>query len=92
MVRRAAAALVRMASHVSVPCGYDSYNSIHNLTDSDSLHVYNDVVVMGIRLRVWFVGLQQRWSVRLRTCLSLVVMMVTILYITYLIHCMCTMM
>ena len=27
---------------------------------------------MGIRLRAWFVGLQQRWSVRLRACLSLV--------------------
>ncbi len=28
--------------------------------------------VMKIRLRAWFVGLQQRWSVRLRACLSLV--------------------
>ena len=33
---------------------------------------HSDVVVMGIRLRAWFVGLQQRWSVRLRACLSLV--------------------
>ena len=32
----------------------------------------NDVVAMGIGLRAWFVGLQQRWSVRLRACLSLV--------------------
>ena len=31
-----------------------------------------DVVVTGIRLRAWFVGLQQRWPVRLRACLSLV--------------------
>ena len=33
---------------------------------------HSDVVVMGIGLRAWFVGLQQRWSVRLRACLSLV--------------------
>ena len=33
---------------------------------------HSDVVVMGIRLRAWFVGLQQRWSVRFRACLSLV--------------------
>ena len=33
---------------------------------------HSDVFVMGIRLRAWFVGLQQRWSVRLRACLSLV--------------------
>ena len=33
---------------------------------------HSDVVVMGIRLRAWFVGLQQRWSVLLRACLSLV--------------------
>ena len=33
---------------------------------------HSDVVVMGITLRAWFVGLQQRWSVRLRPCLSLV--------------------
>ena len=32
---------------------------------------HSDVVVMGIVLRAWFVGLQQRWSVRLRACLSL---------------------
>ena len=33
---------------------------------------HSDVVVMEIGLRAWFVGLQQRWSVRLRACLSLV--------------------
>ena len=33
---------------------------------------HNDVVVMAIRLRPWSIGLQQRWSVRLRACLSLV--------------------
>ena len=33
---------------------------------------HSDVLVMGIGLRAWFVGLQQRWSVRLRACLSLV--------------------
>ena len=33
---------------------------------------HSDVVVMGIRLRAWFVWLQQRWFVRLRACLSLV--------------------
>ena len=32
----------------------------------------SNVVVMGIVLRAWFVGLQQRWPVRLRACLSLV--------------------
>ena len=38
---------------------------------SPAIHIY-DIVVMGIRLRAWFVGLQQHWSVRLRACLSLV--------------------
>ena len=33
---------------------------------------HSDVVVMGIGLRAWFVGLQPRWYVRLRACLSLV--------------------
>ena len=32
---------------------------------------YNYVVVTGVGLLVGFVGLQQRWSVRLRTCLIL---------------------
>ena len=34
--------------------------------------VHSDVIVMGIRVRAWFVGLQQRWSVRLRVYVSLV--------------------
>ena len=33
---------------------------------------HSGVVVMGIGLRAWFVGLQQRWSVRLRARLSIV--------------------
>ena len=33
---------------------------------------HSDVVVKKIRLRAWFVELQQRWSVRFRMCLFLV--------------------
>ena len=37
---------------------------------------HRHVVVMGIRLRAWFVGLQQRLSVRLRACLSLMIVII----------------
>ncbi len=44
---------------------------------------HRDVVVMGIGLRAWFVGLQQRWSVRLRACLSIVQLHYDIYYSRY---------
>ena len=58
------------------PCGFARVYSLgncimiainhsrHNVMVSDSLQVYNDLVIMGIRLHVWSVGLQQRWLVR----------------------------
>ena len=73
MVRRAAAALVRAASRVSVPYATNvSYYSKHNLMHYDSLHVYNCLVIMEFILRVGFVGPQRCWSGRFRRCLSLV--------------------
>ena len=49
------------------------YNDRKNVSETAASRPrYNDVVVLGIRLHVGFVGLQQRWSVRPRTCLSLV--------------------
>jgi hypothetical protein len=51
---------------------YDSYYSRHYLMYSDSLQVYNCLVVMEFRLRVGFVGPQRCWPGRLRRCLSLV--------------------
>ena len=51
---------------------YHSYYSRHNLMHSDSLHVYNCLVVMEFRLRVGFVGPQRCGSGWFRRCLSLV--------------------
>ena len=71
MVRRAAAALVRAASRMS-ELHYDSYYSRHYLMYSDSLQVYNCLVVMEFRLSVGFVGPQRCWSGRFLRCRSLV--------------------
>ena len=64
---------VRLRACLSlVQLHYDSYYSRHYLMYSDSLQVYNCLVVMEFRLRVGFVGPQLCWSRRFRRCLSLV--------------------
>ena len=74
MVRRDAAALIRAACACLSPVQlhYDSYYSRHYLMYSDSLQVYNCLVVMEFLLRVGFVGPQRCWSGRFLRCLSLV--------------------
>ena len=64
---------VRLRACLSlVQLHYDSYYSRHYVMYSDSLQVYNCLVVMEFRLRVGFVGPQRCWSGRFRRCLSLV--------------------
>ena len=67
---------VQMIQHTShsyfVQLHYDSYYSRHYLMYSESLQVYNCLVVMKFRLLMGFVGLQRGWSGRFLRCLSLV--------------------